>query len=347
MRHALGIFCLVWLIAAAAQAEPAVRSVDHVVIPVSDAGRAAKFYETALSFEADEGVAAPGVVLRLGSETIELHPAGGRAYPADSRSNDRWFQHVAIIVSDMDRAFAWLRDHHVTFASSGPQVLPASNKQAAGIAAFYFRDPDGHYLEVLHFPDDKGSPKWHEPRGRLFLGIDHTAIVVADTDASLKFYRDTLGFAIAGTSENYGTEQEHLNNVFGARLRITTLRAAGGPGVELLEYLTPHDGRAMPPDTQANDVWRWQINLSGEITAVEREARTKHYRMISPGIIADDTRKTTRIMIADPDGHSSLLESAVQRKLAQAIWMNVDPELESLRPDPRFQALVKRAKLVE
>ena len=59
-------------------------------------------------------------------------------------------------------------------------------------------------------------------------GIDHTAIVVANTEASLKFYRDALGLQIAGTSENYGTEQEHLNNVFGARLRITSLRAGSG-----------------------------------------------------------------------------------------------------------------------
>ena len=52
------------------------------------------------------------------------------------------------------------------------------------------------------------------------------AIVVADTDVSLAFYRDALGMRVAGSSENYGSEQEHLNNIFGARLRITALRAA-------------------------------------------------------------------------------------------------------------------------
>ena len=81
---------------------------------------------------------------------------------------------------------------------------------------------------------------------KLFLGIDHTAIVVWDTDASLKFYRDLLGMHVAGESENYGTEQEHLNNVFGAHLRITALRGASGPGIELLEYLAPRDGRPFP-----------------------------------------------------------------------------------------------------
>lgn len=37
-----------------------------------------------------------------------------------------------------------------------------------------------------------------------------------------------------GESETYGREQEHLNNVFGARLRITSLHAQAGPGIELM-----------------------------------------------------------------------------------------------------------------
>src|SRR5438094_518151 len=82
-------------------------------------------------------------------------------------------------------------------ASTGPQLLPRTIPGAAGIRAFYFRDPDGHPLEVLQFPRDKGDPKWHAPSDRLFLGIDHTAIVVSDTRTSLAFYRDLLGFRVA------------------------------------------------------------------------------------------------------------------------------------------------------
>ena len=75
---------------------------------------------------------------------------------------------------------------------------------------------------------------------------------------------------IAGTSENYGPEQERLNNVFGARLRITALRAERGPGVELLEYLAPRTGRAMPSDTLANDLWYWQVTFArDDVDAVE------------------------------------------------------------------------------
>ena len=137
----------------------------------------------------------------------------------------------------MAAAYSRLRSFNVQYASSGPQRLPDWNPNAGGIKAFYFRDPDGHNLEVLAFPPGKGAPKWHNAGGRLFLGIDHTAIVVSNTERSLHFYRDTLGMRVAGSSENYGTEQEHLNNVFGAHLRITALRAEHGPGIEFLEYV--------------------------------------------------------------------------------------------------------------
>jgi catechol 2,3-dioxygenase-like lactoylglutathione lyase family enzyme len=260
-----------------------VRGVVLVGMVVSDMDLSIDFYSRVLTFEKISDTEVFGdsyehleglfglrmrvVRMRLGDELIELTEfltPIGRPIPLDSRSNDRWFQHVAIITSDMDKAYQALRQNKVRHASTGPQLLPAYITNAAGIRAFYIRDPDNHVLEVLQFPDDKGGAKWHKPSQKLFLGIDHTAIVVADTDASLKFYRDTLGLRIAGESENYGTEQEHLNTVFGARLRITSLRAPQGPGIELLEYLTPRDGRFLPPDSHSNDIWAWQTDLPPE-----------------------------------------------------------------------------------
>src|ERR1041385_4231969 len=107
-------------------------------------------------------------------------------------------------------------------------------------------------------PRNKGKPESGFP---LFLGIDHTAIVVSDTEKSLAFYRDLLGLRVAGESENYGVEQEHLNQVFGARLRITGLRAEHGPGIEFLEYITPPGGRPLPADAKANDLVFWNTDL--------------------------------------------------------------------------------------
>jgi len=253
--------------------------------------------------------------MRLGDEVVELTEylaPKGRPIPVDSRSNDRWFQHVAVIVSDMDKAYCWLRQNKVEHASSGPQRLPDWNKNAGGISAFYFKAPDGHPVEVLQFPPDKGPEKWHRPTEKLFLGIDHTAIVVWDTDASLRFYRDLLGMRVVGESENYGTEQEHLNNVFGARLRITALRGAGGPGIELLEYLAPRNGRPFPADERANDiVHRQTILLTRDADAVSRQLSKAMVNFVSSGVVGNQKKQlgfNKAFLVRDPDGHAILIE---------------------------------------
>lgn len=310
----------------AASEAPVVRAVDAVAVTVSDMDRSVDFFTRVLTFEKvfDAEVAGPDyerlqgvfgarlrvVRLRLGDERIELHEylaPKGRPLPPDARSNDRAFQHVAIIVSDMARAYDRLREFKVTHASTAPQKLPGYIPAAAGIEAFYFKDPDGHALEVLAFPPGKGAARW-QAKDRLFLGIDHTAIVVADTERSLRFYRDLLGLRVAGESENYGPEQEHLNNVFGARLRITGLSAPeGGPGVEFLEYLAPRDGRPAPADLKANDLQHWQTVLAATSAAASFGAvRDAFGLFVSPGAIELAGRELgfgRAALLRDPDGH--------------------------------------------
>jgi catechol 2,3-dioxygenase-like lactoylglutathione lyase family enzyme len=260
MIRTLAFLCGLLIAAVQAHAEPIVIAVSGIVIPVSDLDRAAKFYARALAFQADENGVPSGAIMRLGAETIELVPSGGRMLPADSHSNDHWFQHLAVVVSDIDRAYAQVLNEGAAPISAGPQTLPAWNPNAGGIRAVYFRDPDGHPLELIQFPPGKGEPRWQATE-HLFLGIDHAAIATADTERSLTFYRDRLGLQIAGTSDNWGIEQERLSGVAGAHVRITTLRAQKGPGIEFLQYLTPRDGRPMPADTALDDLWAEQILL--------------------------------------------------------------------------------------
>lgn len=325
-------FAASFAVAAPLQSEPSApiaRRVVSVGMTVADLDASLAFYTGVLPFEkiaeSEEagdaverltgvfGVRRRSATLQLGSERLVLTQylaPEGRPIPADSRSNDLWFQHVAIVVSDMDKAYAHLRAHRVRHASTGPQTLPPSLPNAAGISAFYFKDPDGHALEVIHFPPDKGDPRWQAPTDRLFLGIDHTAIAVGDTERSLTFYRDTLGMSVAGGSENFGAEQEHLNNVFGARLRITTLRArGGGPGVELLEYLAPTTGRPAPADSKANDLWHWHTDIEADPRDAERIA-ARAPRSASPNAapLGDGHEASIRVRtIRDPDGHAIVL----------------------------------------
>jgi catechol 2,3-dioxygenase-like lactoylglutathione lyase family enzyme len=308
----------------------AVVAVESVGMTVSDMDRAVDFYSNVLSFKKVSDVEVLGmeyeqlqglfgirlrvVNLQLGNELIELTEyltPKGRPIPIDSRSNDRWFQHIAIAVNDMDQAYQHLRKYKVQHVSTAPQRIPDSNPVAAGIRAFYFKDPDGHNLEIIYFPSGKGDPKWQQPTNQLFLGIDHTAIVVSNTAASLKFYRDLLGLKVAGESMNEGTEQAHLNNVQGARLHISGLRSLAGPGIEFLEYLQPQDGRSLPTDAKSNDLMHWQTTLvMKDVEAIADRLRLNQSTFISPSVVTIPEKTLgfkKGVLVRDPDGHTMRL----------------------------------------
>jgi catechol 2,3-dioxygenase-like lactoylglutathione lyase family enzyme len=318
------------------QTQSAVTAVESVGMTVADMDRAIEFYSQVLSFKKVSDVEVLGteyeqlqgifgvrlriVKMQLGRETIELTEyltPKGKPFPIDSCSNDRWFQHIAIVTNDLDKAYLHLRRFKVQHASTAPQTIPLSNRAAAGIRAFYFRDPDGHYLELIYFPPGKGNPKWQQPSDRLFLGIDHTAIVVANTESSLKFYRDLLGLKVAGESMNRGTEQEHLNNVEGARLRITGLKSPAGPGIEFLEYLEPKDGRPLPVDAKPNDLLHWQTTLVVEdVEATAKQLRQNRSIFISPDVVTLPGQTLgfqKGFLVRDLDGHALRLVEPLGR----------------------------------
>jgi len=257
------------------------------------------------------GVRAHIVRMRLGEQQLELteflSPPDLRPIPVPSYSNDIWFQHVAIVVRNMEEAWARLRKHHVRQISPRPQTIPVSNAEAAGIKAFKFRDPDGHNLELLWFPEGKGNPLWQKPGQDLFLGIDHTAMTVRSTKNSLTFYRDVLGLTVGSATVNMGIEQERLDSLPGARARVTGLNPQlSPPAAEFLEYERPIAGRPMPADSRPTDLWHWQTTLV--VSNVEAAAATLHGMapFVSSGVITLPDKTLDfgkRLLVRDPDGH--------------------------------------------
>jgi len=307
-----------------------ITGVGPIRITVSEMDRSLEFYTKVLTFRKVSEVEVYGheyenlqgvfgirmkiATLQLGDEQIHLVDyltAGGRSIPEDARSNDLFFQHIAIVVSDMDKAYSHLRKFNVEHVSTGPQTLPKSIPAAEGIKAFYFHDPDDHNLELIFFPKGKGDPKWQTKNENIFIGIDHTAIGVSNTDNSLKLYRDILGLERKGDSWNKGTEQEHLNNVKGAHLHITGLRSSRGPGMEFLEYLVPGPGQPYPSDTRADDIWFWQ-------TILWTDNAEKMYDMLKKNNVAFISHELVHLpdqqlgfkkafVIKDADGHALMI----------------------------------------
>ncbi len=309
---------------------PAATRLLRVAIPVTDLARLAAFYRDALGFtveatrtRAGDGFArataipharADVTTLRLGDQHLELerHHTPARPYPPGSRSQDLWFQHVAIIVADMDAAYARLRTAGCpAISQGGPQRLAESS---GGVLAFKFRDPDGHPLELLQFPPGHEPPAWRAAAAREpanpCLGLDHSALGVADAPASARFYATALGLSNTATGLNTGPAQQRLDDAPGAIVDVIAMTpATAPPHVELLGYRAPSDGRPMPPDTTAADIVSTRLVL--EVPRLDQTAATLQAagsRLVSAGVVEGDEGRTA--FARDPDGHLLELREA-------------------------------------
>jgi catechol 2,3-dioxygenase-like lactoylglutathione lyase family enzyme len=304
----------------------AVIRIGRISFTTADAGRLASFYRQAFGFEAMatehhggesfarltgvEGAQGSALPLRLGEQTIELlaFTRPGAPYPADIGCNDPRFQHIAIVVADMETAYLRLCAcaGWSAITRPAPQRLPASS---GAVTAFKFRDPEGHPLELIAFPPDNVPPRWRQAPHRHgpCLGIDHSAIVVSGTAQSVAFYQEVLGFSVVGGSLNRGREQEQLDAVPGAVVEVTALnpRAEKPPHLELLCYRSP-GLRGAPAALPSNDIAATRLTLEvDDVPALEHRLAAARVRFISAGTVAlRDNRPA--LLIRDPDGHALL-----------------------------------------
>jgi catechol 2,3-dioxygenase-like lactoylglutathione lyase family enzyme len=290
---------------------------------VSNLAEAIAFYSGALGFSVtnealiddpawSELMGIPGArgyaaILRLGEQELELltfNPPG-HPYPSASRSIDLWFQHLAIVVADMKAAYAQLCRHPlVAISECGPQRLPPNT---GSVIAFKFRDPDGHPLELIQFPPGTGYASWQQKQG-IFLGIDHSAVDIADMDQSLDFYTGSLGLSVASRSINSGLEQERLDDTSDVVVEVVALHPGmeGPPHVELLGYEKP-TGRPIPASVKANDLLADRLVLQvDELPRLVEVLKAEGAEFISPGIITLRDGHCAALL-RDPTGHMLML----------------------------------------
>jgi catechol 2,3-dioxygenase-like lactoylglutathione lyase family enzyme len=282
-----------------------IRRLASFGLTTPDATRLSGFYQRALGFRLPEierrsgpdferltGVTggASAISLGLGDDVVELlqFDRPGRLYPAGAVSSDLCFQHFAIVVADIQLAYQSLvsAGEWTAISTDGPQRLPPSS---GGVTAFKFRDPDGHPLELLAFPDGQMPDHWQaRESGNLFLGIDHSAISVADSAASIAFY-ESLGLRVAARSLNTGSEQERLDAVSHAEVEVTALEP---------EQTTPHV-----------ELLCYRCVTRGESTVV-RSNDVAATRLIFDVDGPSSESATTRGLI-DPDGHYLVISAPI------------------------------------
>src|SRR5438270_192962 len=83
--------------------------------------------------------------------------------------------------------------------------------------------------------------------------VESVAMTVGNLDTSMAFYEQVLKFQFVSDTEVSGEAYEHLYGVFGARLRIVTLRL-GDERLQLEQFLAPQGG-PFPVDSRSNDRW--------------------------------------------------------------------------------------------
>lgn len=285
----------------------------------ADLERAVAFHRDVLGFRVDAPNAAPPAwtllpglcdtaprcaYLSLGAQTLVLTGFPTAApYPADSESNDAWFQHCAIVVDDMDAACdRVMRNGAVPITQGGPQTLPPST---GSVTAFKFRDPDGHPLELIALPQGTGDPSWQSAREHgPALGIDHSAISIADVERSTLFY-ELLGMHVTSRGLNRGPEQQRLDALADVEVEVIGMQgAARTPHLELLGYRQPR-GRPNPSTgltAVAADRLVWQ---AGKVDVLLDALTDGDFNdaIVASGFIDG----TTIALLRDPDGHLLVL----------------------------------------
>jgi catechol 2,3-dioxygenase-like lactoylglutathione lyase family enzyme len=272
----------------------------------------ANFYQAAFGFlvlDHADGLATVkrhSIRMRLGRQEIALINARprGRPYPANVAGWSPLFQHIAIVVSNMASAYERLSvvPGWSPISTAGPQLLPPDS---GGVSAFKFRDPEGHPLELIAFAPDAIPAQWKMNSDDCCLGIDHSAVSIANTAKSIVFY-ESIGLRRSGGSLNIGTEQVKLDDLPSAVVEVTTLTPAQStPHVELLCYRGDFDRRVQQ---RTNDVTATRLVFSVESREAFDVLCTYHAdSLVTDSVVREDN--AGRVLLHDPDGHLVCFET--------------------------------------
>jgi len=179
----------------AAPQRPQITGISHVGYFVSDLPKALGFWHDLLGFDEMYTLNKPGQNPNTGQVRIAFIKINDRQhielFTDAPTAPPNMMSHLCFTVSNVEQMRAYLR-------SKGIDVKPGNgSKTRTGDYAFEIHDPDGTLIEfVQSLPtgqEMQAAGKFMPPT-RISDGIYHIGFLVGNTEKSLHFYEDILGF---------------------------------------------------------------------------------------------------------------------------------------------------------
>jgi catechol 2,3-dioxygenase-like lactoylglutathione lyase family enzyme len=172
---------------------PRITGVSHAAFFVSDMAKARAFYEGFLGFASPFSIPRRNPEERLvwikinDRQSVELFPGSEVAPDADR------LYHIAVEVEDCDAMLAYLRAKGVAGLPPGA-TAPLGR---IGNKNFTIKDPAGNGVEFTQYLPDGWTMRERGkflPDTRVAKRLSHVGVMTGELEASMKFYRDLLGF---------------------------------------------------------------------------------------------------------------------------------------------------------
>ncbi len=269
------------LLAADAPKRPQIVGLSHIAFYVHDMEKTRAFYKDFLGFAEPYSLTNKDGSLHLtwikinDRQSLELFP--------EKEAGSNRLYHIAL---ETDDAVA-MRDY---LAAHGVKVPAKVGKGKIGNLNYFVTDPDGHIVEMVQYAPD-GWTLLNQgkflPDTRIATGMPHAGILVGDVDASLKFYRDILGFHEIWRGAKKPTQ-------------LNWIHEQTPEGTDFLEFM-------LYPELPAPDKRGKYHHLCLEVPDIEKakatlEERAPRIQYAKPLEIQTGINHKRQLNVYDPDG---------------------------------------------
>jgi catechol 2,3-dioxygenase-like lactoylglutathione lyase family enzyme len=132
---------------------PAHAGLRHLALQARDLDAMKRFYTDVLGFAVEWEPDPDNVYLSSGIDNLALHRAPSTSLKASDVPAGGALDHLGLIVrvpEDVDTWAAFLQ-------SKGVELVVQPKTHRDGARSFYFRDPDGNHVQIIHHPPISGK----------------------------------------------------------------------------------------------------------------------------------------------------------------------------------------------